>query len=223
VSEFSVEFFAPWGEITAHERRLPHWQQGGVAIFATWRLADALPTKRLAAWRIERETWLAQHPKPWSTAIQQAYADRLEQSVDRWLDAGYGACLLRNPAARSEAVRALQHFDGVRYCLHAWVVMPNHVHVLFSPHADETAGRIIGGWKGVSARRIHQQLGPGSATVRKPTNPPAHLPFWQSEYWDTLVRSPGHFAACRRYIAENPARANLAESDYALWPGAPAY
>jgi type I restriction enzyme R subunit len=112
VSESSIEFFAPKGEIIAHERRLPHWQQGGVAIFVTWRLADALPTKRLAAWRIERETWLAQHPKPWSTAIQQVYADRFEQSVDRWLDAGYGACLLRNPAARSEAVRALQHFDG---------------------------------------------------------------------------------------------------------------
>jgi REP element-mobilizing transposase RayT len=100
--------------------------------------------------------------------------------------------------------------------------MPSHIHVLFSPHPNETAGRTIGGWKGISARRIHQQMGLGSTPVRTSAAHPANCPLWQAEYWDTLVRSPCHLKACQRYIANNPARANLAAFEYTVWQSAPA-
>jgi putative transposase len=82
--------------------------------------------------------------------------------------------------------------------------MPNHVHVLFSPAGTEPVERTIGAWKGVSARAIHQRLGGGGR-------------LWQAESWDTLIRSMAHFAACRRYVADNPSRARLSSADYALW------
>jgi REP element-mobilizing transposase RayT len=131
--------------------------------------------------------------------------------------------------------RVLQHFNDIRYRLHAWVAMPNHVHVLFSPSGMEPVARTIGAWKGVSARRIHQRLGGGQERLNTEGTVPqtrAGVPalpnrpiqstgdsyrLWQPEYWDTLIRSAAHLAACRRYIANNPARASLANTEYTLW------
>jgi REP element-mobilizing transposase RayT len=268
MTDTDIDCLVPWAEIEIHQRRLPHWQQGRVAVFVTWRLADALPQERLAAWRGERAAWLARHPQPWDAITRQTYAEEFGQTIDRWLDAGHGSCLLREPAARAELVRVLEAFAGTRYRLHAWVVMPNHVHVLFSPTGVEPADRTIAAWKGVSARRIHQHLDakeakgarallpavcpgarallpaslpnrqagvpallcerhPGArallpaACTDAPAIPPAAEPnrgrLWQPESWDTLIRSAAHFAACRRYIAENPSRARLAPADFTLW------
>jgi type I restriction enzyme R subunit len=199
-----IACLVPWAGIETHERRLPHWQQDRVAVFVTWRLADALPQARLTQWHLERTTWLTRHPPPWDDATHRTYAEQFGQEIDRWLDAGHGSCLLREPAAQEEIGRVLQRFNRVRYRLHAWVVMPNHVHVLFSPAGTEPIERTIGAWKGVSARRLNERVG-GSGRL------------WQSESWDTLIRSMAHFAACRRYIADNPARAHLPPTDFTLW------
>jgi REP element-mobilizing transposase RayT len=204
MAEHDIAYFVPWAEIDRHERRLPHWQQGRVAVFVTWRLADALAQEKLTAWNVERALWLAHHPEPWDIAMRRCYAEQFGQMIDRWLDAGHGSCLLRTPLARAELVRVLQAFDGTRYRMHAWVVMPNHVHVLFSPIGTESPERTIGAWKGVSARRIHLRCGGGGR-------------LWQPESWDTLIRSSDHLAACHRYIAENPTRSQLAPDEFTLW------
>jgi type I restriction enzyme R subunit len=222
MSVSDIEFLVPWSEIETHERRLPHWQQGRVAIFVTWRLADALPNERLANWRRERDLWLAQHPMPWDETTLRVYRSDFGQAVDRWLDAGYGGCRLRDPAARMDLVEVLRNFDGVRYNLHAWVLMPNHAHVLFSPSAGESASRTIGAWKGVSARRINLLGRINGAAASTPERNGSPITLWQAEYWDTLIRSCAHFAACRSYIAAYPARARLALSDYTLWLKDPA-
>jgi type I restriction enzyme R subunit len=204
MAEHDIAYFVPWAEIDKHERRLPHWRQGRVAVFVTWRLADALAQEKLADWNAERANWMARHPKPWDIATRRCYAEQFGQKIDRWLDAGHGTCLLRDPSARTELVQVLQTFDGTRYRMHAWVVMPNHVHVLFSPTGAESPARTIGAWKGVSARCIHLHCG-GSGQ------------FWQPESWDTLIRSPDHFASCCRYIAENPVSSRLSSDEFTLW------
>jgi putative transposase len=100
--------------------------------------------------------------------------------------------VLGEPAARAALCEVLGKFDGVRYEHHAWVVMPNHVHALFSPAAGESLGKTLQGWKGVSARKLQGTAGNGN--------------LWQKDYFDRLIRDAEHFWRVARYIRRNPAR-----------------
>ena len=86
---------------------------------------------------------------------------------------------------------ALRHFDGDRYELSDFVVMPNHVHVLFAPGSDQKLADIIQSWKRHSARMINVRMG---ASGR----------LWQPDYWDRLIRSQRHFNWVKGYITANP-------------------
>lgn len=87
--------------------------------------------------------------------------------------------------------------DEMRVLHHAWVIMPNHVHMIFSPL--RRIELLIQCWKGVSARRI----GRG--------------PLWQKGYRDTMIRTPEHFANAVRYIRRNPD--GLKPETFTLWEG----
>ena len=78
--------------------------------------------------------------------------------LHEWIDAGHGACLLRGPEIASMVQDTFLHFDGDRYRLHAWVVMPNHFHVLFEPLDDWPLGKIVASWKKFTARKIKDYL-----------------------------------------------------------------
>jgi len=45
-----MAFMNPVSEIDQHKNHLPHWQQNDVFVFVTWRLADSIPSKKLAQW-----------------------------------------------------------------------------------------------------------------------------------------------------------------------------
>ena len=84
------------------------------------------------------------------------------------------------------------------YELHAWVVMPNHVHLLITPRVDVPI--LLRRLKGVSAREANQLLGQTGQ------------PFWQDESYDHLVRDADEFQRIEKYILQNPVRAGLARS-----------
>ena len=170
---------------------LPHWDQSGTTCFATFRLADSLPADKLRELRDARARWLAAHPSPLSPADAEEYRVRFEETAERWLDAGHGECLLRNPEARGAVEDALRHFDGVRYALHAFVVMPNHVHVLFTPFSNVPIAKILHSWKSFSAKAVNAALG-RAGTV------------WEKESWDRFIRNWRHFDRTLDYIRKNP-------------------
>ncbi len=58
---------------------------------------------------------------------------QLRKRIERDAEQGYGACWLRDDRVAEVVPNALLHFDGERSRLLAWVVMPNHVHVLLDP------------------------------------------------------------------------------------------
>jgi putative transposase len=185
------------GEILKHGAKLPHWQQGEVMQFVTFRLGDAMPATKLRQWKEDRETWTALHPKPWTPEIEKEYHRRFTWKLEGWLDEGAGSCLLRDPAHRNLVEEVLMRFQGERVEHHAWVIMPNHLHLIFTPMIPiET---LLKAWKGTSAHRIGQ----GS--------------IWQKNYRDTLIRDAGHFANAVRYIRRNPAKPR--EGSYTLWQG----
>jgi hypothetical protein len=135
----------------------------------TFRLADALPQNKLRELAALRDQWLCKVSiVGQSTALSYDALPRDEEfsrttmeRVERWLDEGQGSCLLSDPAAAKEVERCLRHEDGKRYDLIAFVVMPNHVHLLARPYSDSSfpLERLEQGWKSFSARAINLQRG----------------------------------------------------------------
>lgn len=199
-----LRFFNPYADIRHTENRLPHWQQEGAAYFVTFRLADAVPTSLRNQRENERESWLRVHPEPWNTEIEREYHKRFSGAIERWLDAGHGACLLRRRECADIVAETLRHFEGERVIMISSVVMPNHVHTLFVQNPEWPLEKLVRSWKGFSARKINSLL-------ERSGN------FWQRDYFDRLVRDEEHFANCVRYIRRNPAKAQLTKNEFILW------
>ncbi len=188
-------FYNPHGETQKHGVKLPHWQQGEVIQFITFRLADSMPRAKLHQWKEELVIWKVQHPEPWSEEIEQEYHRKFTWRLETWLDEGYGACLFNDPANREILEQILMHDHDKKAIHHSWVIMPNHIHLLFTPLVP--LEKLMQSWKGISARRI------GLSSI------------WQKNYRDTLIRDAGHFANAVRYIRRNPAK--LREGSFTLW------
>ena len=126
---------------------LPHFEGGEIPQIVTFRLADSFPRQRLEQWRQE----LASLPE------KQASAE-LRKRIEACLDPGIGHCWLRDSRVAEVVERALLYFDGSRYRLHAWVIMPNHVHVLLTPRRDYMLSSILHNWKSFTAKEGNRIL-----------------------------------------------------------------
>jgi putative transposase len=200
----SPQYFNPWSEVQHSQNRLPHWQQSGATYFVTWRLADSLPKVLLATHYQERDLWCQQHPQPWSLAIEADYHRRFSARLDAWLDAGHGCCLLRSPQHAQTVAAALHHFEGERTALISFVVMPNHVHVIFALNPQWQMEQLIHSWKRHSARAIHRATGQSGA-------------LWMKDYFDRLIRDPEPLSRCVRYVRRNPEKAQLRTDEFILY------
>ncbi|MEI8310505.1 MAG: DNA methyltransferase, partial [Verrucomicrobiota bacterium] len=198
-----VPFFDPLAEVTISTHKLPHWNQADCFCFVTWRLDDALPQDVLDEWEKDREIWLKEHPKPWDSKTERHFHELFSGRLDEWLDAGHGSCALKHPDIRKIVADALAHFDGQRYDISSYVIMPNHVHVLLRLRPDLPLSDILHSWKSFTAKAINKALN------RKGS-------LWQHEYWDRLIRSERHFADCLDYIKNNPNKARLPEGSFTL-------
>ncbi len=121
------------------------------------------------------------------------------------LDKGYGECVLKRQELAHVVASSLQHFDGDRYRLGDFVVMPNHVHLLVCLLEDTDIEKQCYSWKKYSALEINRAL------ERKGR-------FWQEESFDHLVRTPEHFENFRRYIADNGPNAGLMAEEFLYVP-----
>jgi len=117
--------------------------------------------------------------------------------VDAYLDAGHGECFLKRPAVAELVAGALKFFDGDRYELRAWVVMPNHVHVVVWPKPPWTLSQVLHSWKSFTSTKANQIL---QRTGQ---------PFWQQESFDHLIRNDEDMARCSAYTVNNPVKAGL--------------
>ena len=118
------------------------------------------------------------------------YAELRECRLQHWLDQGMGGCVLKRAELRKIVEDSLRGFDGIRYVLYAYVVMPNHVHALLMPVNGFDLNSIVAGVKKFTARRINSALGRSGT-------------FWQRETYDHLVRNERQFAKYLSYIKAN--------------------
>ena len=200
----TLRFFNPYEEIRFTENLLPHWQQNGATYFVAFRLADSVPTHLRTQWEDERKAWLQFHPEPWNIETEQEYHKRFTGAIERWLDAGYGSCVLRQVDCARIVDNALRHFDRQRLALISSVVMPNHVHALLIQNADHPLEHLLHSWKAFSSRNINRLVG-RSGTL------------WQRSYFDRLVRDEKYFRNCVHYIRRNPEKAHLKPGEYILY------
>lgn len=129
-----------------HRGYLPHFDSA-LTQAVTLHLADSLPKDALEQMRAR----LDRLPE------DQRDEERL-RLIEEYADAGHGSCILRAPAIAQMMQDSLRWFEGQRYLLHAWVIMPNHIHVLFRPLQGWTLHKIIASWKKYTARQIRDHL-----------------------------------------------------------------
>ena len=183
------EFFNPRTEIDLRTGgNLPHWEQGAVWYFITFRLADALPRAIAEELQRERDQWKEAHDRSALSRSELAEYRRLFSArYEDLLHACNGTCVLREPHLAEIVRHALHYFEGRRYILDECVIMPNHVHVLVKPRPGHGLVGILHSWKSYTANRINRQIGRTGQ-------------LWQHESYDHIVRSEAAMDAFRRYI-----------------------
>jgi REP element-mobilizing transposase RayT len=160
---------------------LPHLYKPGCTYFVTFRLFDAVVfgrTADLSEYGID----VSDDP----ATLLATY----EPPVDM------GSCMLRDPDVADVVAAALGHFDGERYELIAWCVMPNHVHAVVTPFAGHALGDVLHSWKSFTAHAINRRLGRRGAV-------------WEKESFDHLVRTPSSLDRFVAYTEANPLAAGL--------------
>jgi hypothetical protein len=187
-------------------RRLPHWRRDGVTYFVTFRLGDALPQAVVHRVRSEREHWLRRHPEPHTLEQLDELNELCFERLDEELDRGFGACVLKETAVTKIVDGALHHFDGERYWLGSYVIMPNHVHVLVRPIMEHKLPDILHSWKSFTAHAIGKAIGRSGA-------------LWQDESFDHIVRDERQLERFARYITDNPREARLVSGTFRLGGG----
>ncbi len=168
-----------------YRRKLPHWHPEAAPIFVTWRLFRSLPGTF------------------WRDRDRDASVDGSSfVAVDRVLDRAESGPTWLNDERISRIVVDSLHWGERRlshYELQAYVVMPNHVHILLSPHVP--LAKITKGIKGGTSRRANRLLGRTGEH------------FWQRESFDHWVRNNDSFVRILRYIESNPVKAGLAAQE----------
>lgn len=162
---------------------LPHFDADGFTQFVTFRLADSLPQTVLSNWRLELD--------------RDEISDvDLRRRIEYYLDQNFGTGSLRITAIADCLEQTLLKWDGVKYRLISWVIMPNHGHILISPIIGNRLSDIMHSIKSFTAHEANRVLG-------------RRGPFWAKEYFDRYIRNQKHFANTVKYIEENPVKARL--------------
>ena len=162
------------------QRHLPHLYVMGQPLFVTFRLHGSLPPGR-------------EFPKD-SMSSGKAFV-----YMDRLLDNNRSSPMhLQSPGVAQCVVDEIQQGGSGSYTLHAWVVMPNHVHLLITPRTD--VPNLLQKLKGATARQANRLLSRTGTC------------FWQEESYDHLVRNTLELGRIENYIIQNPVQAGLVRS-----------
>lgn len=164
---------------------LPHFDGGEISQAVTFRLADSLPAKLL-----ERRAQELAHLE------ERDFDAERRRRIEDYLDVGHGVAWMNDDRVAAVVENALLYFDGVRYKLPAWVIMPNHVHVLLIPKTGFSLENIIHSWKSFTSNEAN-------GILRRRGR------FWQEDYYDRFIRNAQHYLDAVDYIENNPVKAGL--------------
>jgi REP element-mobilizing transposase RayT len=204
-----------WDKVNKDDATLlPHWKIDGGIYAVTFRLADSLPTEVLNRYREARDLISEKIEILSKLDSSRSQLDdllslreelnHLETSIiEPALNQGHGTCLFKNEQNAELLANALKHFDGTRYDLLAWCIMPNHVHVIHKPAKGEELDKILHSWKSYTSHEINKLNGTSGS-------------IWQKESYDHLIRDGKDLRNQIDYILNNPTKAGYTNW---LWTG----
>ena len=201
-----------------YRRNLPHWQPEGAALFITWRLYGSLPRERATQIRTGKNACATENTGKNACATENTSRNACatgntsrnacatgNTSKNACATENTGPFWLNNPSIAQAVVETIQKGETPLgyFVISAFVVMPNHVHILIQPHVS--LARITKGIKGASARKANEILGRTGK------------PFWQDESFDHWIRTQGEYESIHAYIERNPVEAGLVKEPRE-WP-----
>ena len=206
------DVFDPKADLVISEGDRPHWSQAGAIVFVTFRSHDSIPQEVIQRWDREKNDWMQRRgyatDRDWSRIVpelseqeRREFYKHFNRCREGFLDTCHGRCLLRQPKLARIVADSLLHFDGERYRMGDFVVMPNHVHLLAAFPSHEAMREQFDSWLHYTAFRINQQIGEKGH-------------FWQQEPFDHLVGSGEQYEYLRDYIADNPKKARLRDGEF---------
>lgn len=169
---------------------IPHFDQPDLIQSITFRLCDAVSDALIAQWKNEL-AWAEKTPANDPRQIV------LRSRIEKYEDIGYGACWLRNKQIASLAECALLHFDGKRYRIIAWCILPNPIHVIIETREGYPLSGLVHSWKSYIAHEANKLLHRSGK-------------FWFREYHDRYIREDDHLTSAIEYVENNPVKAGLA-------------
>jgi len=196
-----------------YRRKLPHIQPAEATFFVTFRLAGSMPVEVIHRLRenyalVERGI-LTQNDLTEKERRELVYGaqKRLFAATDEFLGTNpNGPYWLRERAVAEVVAEAMHYRDGKQYDLHAYTIMPNHVHMLMTVLPDAPVlFKIMQHLKKNSAIRSNKLLGRTG------------LALWEEESYDHVVRDEGEFFRILNYILRNPVKAGFV-SEWQDWP-----
>jgi len=212
-------------------RYLPHWRPSGVPFFLTYRLAGTLPRSIIDDLDRERRRLQALEDRYSEDERNLRIDKRLFAIWDEYLDRHANIEWLADPRIASIVRDNLYYHAGKKYSLWAYVIMPNHVHVLLQPdqdlikqfrnHENSTISSSTTCCQLVKNSNSRYEKGPLSAilhSLRSYTANEANKvlgrkgAFWRSEVYDHWVRDDTEFQRIIYYIENNPAKAGLVKN-----------
>jgi putative transposase len=175
-----------------HRRNLPHFYFSEGIYFITFRLADSLPSGKVAEIKAAIESL--------GTNDDEKFK-RLLKKYDDLLDSGlYGNNHLANPEVAEICKHTLHFPDGKEYKLICYCIMPNHIHLVFELiEGNKEISKIMQSIKRISARKCNLFL---NRTGK----------FWQDESYDRLVRDDKELYFIIQYVLMNPVSAGLVKN-----------
>jgi REP element-mobilizing transposase RayT len=190
--------------VRIYHRHLPHWRQAGATYFVTFRLADSIPQEQMQSLKRWREIWKKQNPEPRSETQWKAFAKEITSRTERWLDEGFGECVLADSEIADLMQESLLKFQAERYFISCLTIMPNHVHCGMKPFDDFELEVVLRNMKGYVARKVNQRLG------RKGI-------LWEQESYDRILRDEEHLWQVVQYIGRNGEKAGLQPGQFRRW------
>ncbi len=178
---------------------LPHWQTSSVIYHVSFRLADSVPVAQQEEWLAERKR-LADIAVLEHRVLVDDEKKRLQflysRKIEQFLDSGYGSCLLCDDKVADIVKQSLEFYNHQKYLLHAWCIMPNHVHIIFELLDGYAQSEILHGWKSYTAHAINKLLG------RKGN-------LWQVDSYNHIIRTEAEYYNQVRYVWNNPVKAGF--------------
>ena len=190
----------------SYHRRLPHIQPEGATFFVTSRLAGSLPIDIVEKLHRERDlidAELAKIVDKYERA-EKAYlaSRRLFSKWDKAMDASdTGIKYLANAQIAQLVADSLHFRDGVVYELIAFCIMPNHIHIVFTP-LEESKGKYFSLSKIMHSLKRHTARQANLILERNGA-------FWQHENYDHYARDEAELERIIKYVLYNPVKAGL--------------